>query len=105
MSSVDTRVVEMQFDNKRFEKGVEQSTESIQNLKKNLDFSKTEQSLQSFGKTANAFNLSSVSDALQIVSDRFSILGVAADQIIRTITNKMCITRNQKSGFDLRNVL
>ena len=38
MSSVDKRIVEMEFDNKEFEKGVSTTINSIDNLKKNFDF-------------------------------------------------------------------
>ena len=35
---VDTRVVEMQFDNRQFEKNVKQTSKSLDNLKQSLDF-------------------------------------------------------------------
>lgn len=89
MSAVDERVVEMQFNNRQFEKGVAQSTESIQALKKSLDFSDTERTLSSFQKTSNGFSLSGISDSLSIVADRFSFMGIVADEVIRTITNKV----------------
>ena len=38
MSSVDNRVVNLEFNNKGFEKGVAQTLKSIENLKKGLNF-------------------------------------------------------------------
>ena len=38
MSSVDNRVVNLEFNNKGFEKGVAQTLRSIENLKKSLNF-------------------------------------------------------------------
>ena len=35
---VDTRVVEMQFDNRQFEKNVKQTSKSLDKLKQSLDF-------------------------------------------------------------------
>ncbi len=37
-SSIDRRIVEMRFDNKQFEKGIQTSLESLTSLKKNLQF-------------------------------------------------------------------
>ena len=37
MSSIDNRVVEMQFDNSKFEKGIQTSIKSLDELKKGLD--------------------------------------------------------------------
>ena len=42
MSSIDNRVVEMDFDNQKFEKGVRKTLDSITELKQNLDFKETE---------------------------------------------------------------
>lgn len=36
-NNVDKRVVEMQFDNKQFENGIQESVKSLDDLKKGLD--------------------------------------------------------------------
>ena len=39
-NAVDTRVVQMQFDNKDFEKNIKTSDKSLSKFKENLDFRK-----------------------------------------------------------------
>lgn len=39
IDGVDTRVVEMQFDNKQFEKGADKTLTTLEKLKKSLNFS------------------------------------------------------------------
>ena len=43
---VDERVVEMRFDNKDFEKNVDQSIKTINKLKDSLDFEESEKSFE-----------------------------------------------------------
>ena len=43
---IDTRIVEMLFDNSQFEAGVKQSMHTLTNLKENLDINKSESGLQ-----------------------------------------------------------
>lgn len=45
MSKVDSRIVELGFNNKQFESGVSESLKSIEALKKGLTFDKTAKSL------------------------------------------------------------
>ena len=45
MSSIDERVVEMQFRNDQFEQGVKKSLISLENLKKGLNLDKSSKSL------------------------------------------------------------
>lgn len=67
---VDTRVVRMEFDNKQFEKNVRQTSKSVDNLKKTLDFK-------------------SVGDGLDIVKVKISALEIATVTFISRITNKL----------------
>lgn len=41
MSSIDTRIVEMSFDNKQFEEGVDTTISSLKNLDKKIRESST----------------------------------------------------------------
>ena len=50
MSSVDERVVHLQFDNAQFEKGVKTSLSSIQKLKNGLNFKGAADNMKNFQK-------------------------------------------------------
>lgn len=85
--SVDERVVQMQFDNQKFERNVQTSLGTLDKLKSALDFDKSAKSLQGLEKTANSFNLDVLAQNIQSIADRFSTFGIVGDQVIRRITD------------------
>lgn len=68
MSSVDDRIVRMTFDNQKFEEGVKTTMQSLENLKKGLDFSGIQTGIESLQK-------------------RFSTMGIVGMEITRKITD------------------
>ncbi len=75
-TSVDQRVVKMQFDNQQFESGVKSSIKSLEDLKKALNLDNMSKSLDSLSTTvAN-------------ISSKFSTLGVVGMSALNNITNK-----------------
>ncbi|MCC8066637.1 MAG: hypothetical protein LIO94_05985, partial [Clostridiales bacterium] len=75
-TTIDQRVVEMQFNNAEFERNVSQTIDSVDKLKKSLDF----------GNTGSG--LDALSDAANTVSLKFSALEVAAVTALGTITTQ-----------------
>ncbi len=73
--NVDQRVVEMQFDNKQFEKGVKQSVDSLKSLKSNLNM-----------KEQNV-TLSNLSKSVEGLSSKFSLLSVTAITAMTKLSN------------------
>ena len=76
MSSVDNRIVQMQFDNKRFESNAKQSMSTLDKLKEKLNFSKESKELKQFQNEANSFSLGHMENTLDKIGDKFSLLGV-----------------------------
>lgn len=74
-STVDERIVEMTFDNKQFEQGVSTTIKSIDELKKSLKFDDAAKSLDAFQKNVSDIDLSSITDSIEFVKDRFSFFG------------------------------
>lgn len=72
MPSIDERVVEMRFENEQFEKGIKESKASLEQLKSSL---RLEESAKS------------VAQSLDDISYRFSVTGIAIEQLTRNITN------------------
>ena len=75
-NKVDNRVVEMQFNNKQFERGIKTSLDSLANLKKGLDLSKSTDSLANLEKTAKGFSLGPLIDGVETISSKFSAIGI-----------------------------
>ena len=85
MSSVDTRVVEMEFDNSDFESGVAQTLSSLTKLKESLHFDNVGVDLSGIRAAVEGIDFDGITSALDVVVDRFSFWGIVADQVIRTI--------------------
>jgi tape measure domain-containing protein len=86
-SSVDKRIVEMQFDNKQFEKGVSTSLSSIENLKKGLNFDQSVRSIGGISAAFKAFTLGRIGDDVSNINQKFSILGAAGFRVIQKLTD------------------
>lgn len=77
---VDERVVEMGFDNKRFETNVRQSMSTLDELNEKLEFSGVQSGNQA---------LSAINETILSVEKSFSALEVAMITVIANITNKI----------------
>lgn len=86
-STVDNRVVEMEFNNKQFETGVAQSTKSLDNLKKSLDFTEASKTLSGLDSAGRKLNLGNIGENVQNISDRFSVLGAIGFTVLQRLTN------------------
>ena len=75
----------MQFDNKQFEDGVQESVESLDKLKKGLDLEKSAKGLEAIDKAAKNIDLSRLADAAQSVADRFSFMG----NLVQNVYNRI----------------
>ena len=83
---VDDRVVNMRFDNSNFEKNVSTSIGTLDKLKRSLDFSKSQKSLESLQYASKSFNMGGVADAIMAIQDRFSTMGIVGMTIIQKLT-------------------
>ena len=75
MSDVDKRIVQMDFDNKKFEKNVKQSTESVNNLKKTLNFDGVSNSIDQVSLKIKAFEVMTTT-ALVNITNQVVNLGI-----------------------------
>lgn len=92
MSSVDERVVEMQFKNEDFEKGIRKSLISLKNLKQGLNLDKSAKSLLNLESTANNFSMKNLASSVASISDRFSTMGIIGMTALQNITNSAIAT-------------
>jgi len=86
-STVDNRVVEMGFNNQQFEKGVKQSTESLDQLKKSLDLSEGAKNLSNLDAAGKNVDVSHIAEGVDKVKGRFSALGIVGMTVIMNLTN------------------
>lgn len=98
-NNVDRRIVEMQFDNKQFESHAQASIETLNKLKKSLDFKDSTKGFSELDRAAKTVNLDSLIGAAEAVSRKFSIVGTVADQVFRQITNGALNAAARVKGF------
>ena len=84
--SVDQRIVEMRFDNKQFQTGVEDTVTSLDRLKQGLNLTGASKGLEGVGAAARGINLSGLSSAAETVGLKFNAMYTIADQALRNIT-------------------
>lgn len=92
MSSVDNRIVQMQFDNQQFEKGVQTSIKSLESLKKGLNLKASAKSLDELGKVGKTFSLENIASNVEHISSKFSALGIIGVTALQNIANQAIST-------------
>ena len=87
--SIDERVVQMQFENSQFEKGIKQSTDSLTKLDKALELKNGKNGLSDIDTKARSMNFATLVNAVKTVSDRFSTLGQVGMRVLQNITDSV----------------
>jgi len=88
MASVDDRVVAMKFDNAEFERRVQDTIKSMDELKKSLDFSASKKNMDDLQNAGHNFSLGGMADAVQGLAEKFTSLGIIGFTILSNLTNK-----------------
>ena len=89
MSSIDERIVSMQFDNSQFEKGIQQSLRSLNELKRGLDLGDATDDLANLQKLGDSFSLARIANAAEDLMNRFGVVGRFVTRHIDSIITKV----------------
>ena len=84
---IDQRVVEMEFDNGRFEKNINTSMNTLEKFKKTLNFEGATKGFENIDLAAKKMDFSSIANAIESVKGRFQALEVAAVTVMVNLTN------------------
>ena len=88
-NKIEKNVVEMDFDNSKFEKNVKESMSTIDKLKQALKFEESKEALTSFAKQLDNLDFSGLKESIDTVANRFTNLGIVGATIISRITNEV----------------
>lgn len=88
-SNVEERVVEMQFDNSKFERNANQTIKTLDTLNSSLNLKSSTEGFKNLEAAARKVDLSYLEEAAQAITDKFSVLGVIGDQVLRSLTSKV----------------
>ena len=86
-TQIENRVVEMQFENKQFEQGVQESLSTLDKLKNALNFKDSAKNLTEFSKATKNFNLNDIGTNVEKIGDRFSAMGAVGFTAMQRLTN------------------
>lgn len=87
MPSVDNRIVNMQFNNGQFERGIQTSVRSLEALKKGLKLDESARSLSNLNSVGRSFSLGGIADGVQNISSKFTTMGIVGVTALVNITN------------------
>ena len=108
-TTVDNRVVEMQFDNKQFESGVHTTLDSLKKLREGLKLGNAVKGFDELDHASKKVSFNSLINSADIVTKRLSTLGIIGMTALQNITNSAITTGKRimsaltidpvKSGF------
>ena len=75
MSSIDERIVQMEFDNKAFEKDVKVTMNTLGKLREELKLEEASKGFDEINKAASKVDLSAVTNSVEQLQERFSVFG------------------------------
>lgn len=87
MSSTDTRIVQMKFDNAQFLQGSQQTQDSMTKLKASLNVDGQAASLNNLQDVGNRFSLAGMANALDNISSHFGAMGAIGFSVLNSLTN------------------
>lgn len=85
---VDSRVVEMRFDNANFEKNTKQTISTIDRLMEKLQFKGAEKGFEKLDAAAKNVDFATMQTSLDRLESKFSSLNIVATTALVNITNK-----------------
>lgn len=84
---IDSRVVEMRFDNKQFESGAKETMSTLGRLKEALKLPNTTKALEGIDKATRNISLDGIASGVQALQERFSTFGIVGMRVIQNVTD------------------
>ena len=85
MDMRDTRIVEMQFDNSKFDRNIAKSKKTLADFKAELDFDNIKTGIEKVTELMQKIDLSKVTDNIQKLTDKFTGLGNVTEYVMSRI--------------------
>lgn len=87
-STIDERVVEMRFDNQKFEKNARTTMKTLEALDKSLELKGSTKGFQDLEKAAKSVDLSHLEKSLDFLANKFTFFGKIGDKVITDLSHK-----------------
>lgn len=92
MSTIDNRVVQMEFENKKFERNAKESMKTLEKLDKSLEFKNGKKSFKDVEEAAAACDFKPLMQAVDTVKVQFTTFGSVANRVMQRITDSVLDT-------------
>ena len=86
MSSVDTRVVEMKFNNSQFDSGVKSVLESLRTLKEGLKLDGATKGIKDISAATKGVNFEGMAAGVDNISSKFTAFGAIGFSVLQNLT-------------------
>lgn len=87
--NIDERVVEMRIDNRQFVSGAEKTISILDKLKSALSFKNAGDGFNEVQRAADKLDLSGMGRTVELVSNRFSDMGIVGMRVIQNLTDSV----------------
>lgn len=87
--SIDSRVVQMRFDNQQFEKGIQTSIRSLKQLDDSMDFESGTKSFRQLEKTVNDVKFDKIISGLDAIASKFTFIGQLGMRLKNEVIDKL----------------
>lgn len=91
-TEVDRKVVELSFDNSKFEKNIKKSQQSLNQFKSDLDFKDSAKSINVLTSAIESITLKPLENSVATVRESFNLLYRTVDNVMDRIANKIVDT-------------
>ena len=85
MTTIDSKVVELKFDNAQFERETGRSMRTLESLKKGLRLDGASKGLDEVGRSASRLNFANIAAGVEGIHQKLSMLNVAATAIFSNL--------------------
>lgn len=92
MSTIDNRVVQMEFENKNFERNAKESMKTLEKLDKSLELKNGTKSFKDVEEAAKACDFKPLMEAVDGVKVQFTALGAVTNRVMQRITDSVLDT-------------
>lgn len=80
--NMDTRIIQMKFENREFERNIAQSTKSVEELKEAMDFEETSRGLEKFAEGTKVLGFDALANNVEKLMNKFTGLGTVSEYVL-----------------------
>lgn len=88
-NSIEQRILEMRFNNKQFESGIQTSLKSLEQFEKGLQLEGASNGLTELDRATKSFSFANMANGIDSIASKFTTLGIFGVTALKNIANEM----------------